>query len=250
MSKRFISTSVFEDRWFVNLSPKNKLFWLYLITQCNYAGFWPVNLKYASYVIGEYLDLDECLEFLEDRIIKVKNGELWFIPGFLLFQYGTELNPNNRAHLGVIKELQKYKVINKTYEDIEKISDYMGLARTLDTLKEKDKDKDTDTDKEMEKEKEKEREYEREDECETLDEYETEDEEVLINETSVESSIQKKPDYSEKEESLFMEEEILKSEKEDFSAGKEAAAERAGIQRRGFLLLILRFARKVLKGNG
>ena len=90
------------------------LLWLYILDDCNHAGIWEVDLEVASIRIGETLKFDIPAEdmlpqsFL-DKIVIFDNGDKWFIPEFIDFQYG-ELNPNSNVHKSVILLLQKYNL--------------------------------------------------------------------------------------------------------------------------------------------
>jgi hypothetical protein len=58
-------------------------------------------------------------------------GDKWFMPKFVEFQYGNELNEDNRVHRSVIEMLKKEGA-------------YKGLVRAIQGCKDKDKDKDKD----------------------------------------------------------------------------------------------------------
>ncbi len=154
MAKRFFTTEMFKDTWFMDLQSKYKLFWLFLITDCSHAGIWQVNYKVASFYVGDHLEPVECERILKDRIIKFDNGKYWFIPKFIEFQYGTTLSKTNKALTGVIdtligKNLLQYIPKVTVLEGASKL-----LQRSSEGLKEKEKD--------MEKEKEKEEETDEE----------------------------------------------------------------------------------------
>jgi hypothetical protein len=142
MAKRFITTELFKDAWFMDLPNKYKLFWIFLITDCDHAGVWQVNYKTAAFYVGEHLEPGECERFLKDRIIKIVDGKYWFIPKFIDFQYGRELKYSNPAVRSVIEVLKKYQLIDyipktKIIEGATK-----ELQSTLQGVKDKDKVKD------------------------------------------------------------------------------------------------------------
>jgi len=56
MAKRFIDTALFDDSWFMDLSVENKLFFVYLITNCDHAGIIDLNLKLAEFKTGIKMD--------------------------------------------------------------------------------------------------------------------------------------------------------------------------------------------------
>lgn len=114
MAKRMTDTDKWKKRFVRELSPQHKLLWFYILDDCNHAGIWEVDLEVASIRIGETLQHDIPAEdmlpqaFL-DKIVIFDNGDKWFIPEFIDFQYG-ELNPNSNVHKSVIALLQKYNL--------------------------------------------------------------------------------------------------------------------------------------------
>lgn len=127
MSKRFTDTEKWADPWFRKLPGLYQRLWLFLLDQCDHAGLWKVDIELASFMLGENIDIAKAEKVLSGRIEKI-NDEKWFIPKFILFQYG-ELNDKNRAHLSVINLLKKEGL-------------YKPLISPLQGAKDKDKDKD------------------------------------------------------------------------------------------------------------
>ena len=70
----------------MDLPSKYKLFWFYILDECNHAGIWKVNFKVAQFLIGENLEPIEIKRYLKERIFVI-DDEYWFIPKFLKFQY-------------------------------------------------------------------------------------------------------------------------------------------------------------------
>ena len=108
MAKRFLDTNIFRKKWIRKLDPDMKLFWIYLLTDCDHAGIWDVDIERASFQLNMNLEEEKILNTFGRKIITFKKDK-WFIPKFVAYQYG-ELNENNRAHLSVIKILNKYKL--------------------------------------------------------------------------------------------------------------------------------------------
>ena len=137
MAKRFIDTGLFRKKWIRQLDPNMKLFWIYLLTDCDHAGIWDVDVERASFQLKVELDESEILKVFNRKIVPFKPGK-WFVPKFIDYQYG-ELNETNRAHNSVIKILTKYKL-------------YKGLTRGLQDPMDMDMDMDKVKDKEGKKE--------------------------------------------------------------------------------------------------
>ena len=129
MAKRFTDTGKWKKKWIRELDPKYKLFWFYLLDNCDHAGVFDADIASASFHIGLKYSEKEILDTFNRKIIILKKDK-WFIPKFVEYQYG-ELNENNRAHLSVIKILKKYKLLGAS----------KGLNKVLNGDKDQDKDK-------------------------------------------------------------------------------------------------------------
>ena len=132
MAKRFTDTEKWKKQFIKSLGTVNKLLFLYILDDCDHAGIWHVEIDIAEMRIGEKIDLEEAKAEFKDHIIEFDNGEKWFIPYFIEFQYG-ELNENVKAHKSVIDKLNKYNLIEQFGN---------SLFRVMDKEKEKDMDKD------------------------------------------------------------------------------------------------------------
>ena len=131
MAKRMTDTDKWKKRFFRELQPQHKLLWLYILDDCNHAGIWEVDLEVASIRVGFDLSHNHLPSSFGEKVISFDNGDKWFIPEFIDFQYG-ELNPNSNVHKSVIALLDKYN-----------LEGYMkGSQGVHSTLNNKDKDKD------------------------------------------------------------------------------------------------------------
>ncbi len=142
MAKRYYTTDLFDDAWFMDLPSKYKLFWIYLLTKCNHSGIWQVNWKLAQFYCGDNLEPTEVRRILKDRIVSIEDDKYWFIPKFIEFQYGDKLTPDSTIHRGIIENIKKYNLfdfLNKIQisERVDK-----PFAKPLQRVKDKYKDKD------------------------------------------------------------------------------------------------------------
>jgi hypothetical protein len=111
MAKRFTDTDKWKKPFIRGLQGAYKLLWMYILDDCDHAGIWQVDMDVAQVRIGEKLDYNLAITQFSGKIISFSNGEKWFIPAFIDFQYGT-LNPENRAHGSVLNLLKKYNLID------------------------------------------------------------------------------------------------------------------------------------------
>lgn len=135
MSKRFTGTDIWGQDWFLDMPNEYKLFWRYILDECDHAGFYKVNTKSFGRLIESSVDADKALSLFnvdKIRVRAVKSG-LWYIEDFIVFQYGTQLNPANRVHNSILKLLAQFDL---------NLTSIRGLKDLNDGLKDKDKDKD------------------------------------------------------------------------------------------------------------
>lgn len=141
MSKRFIETTIWtQNRWFRKLSPKYKLFWIYLICNCDSAGVWEEDYELASFIIGDDFKREDVFAILGDKLKLFANKKIWIVD-FCNFQYGTlyEENTTNRPHQAYISLLKKHSLwidYGKTikypiHRDKDKDKEKEGLLREI-----------------------------------------------------------------------------------------------------------------------
>ena len=131
MAKRFTDTEKWKKPFIRSLKAPYKLLWLYVCDDCDHSGIWQVDIEVAEIRIGEKLDGKKAIQLFGDKIIPLDNGTKWFIPSFIEFQYPSGLNENNKAHTGVIKNLERYK---------QQIDNFKPLDSPLQGDKDKVKD--------------------------------------------------------------------------------------------------------------
>lgn len=104
--KRFSETEKWtKDVWFCNLEPRYKLFWLFLIDNCDNVGVWEVNLRTANFMIGYEYSIESLLKNLSDKVHVFDDGKSWWVKSFIGFQHG-KLNPESTS-----KPVQSYLML-------------------------------------------------------------------------------------------------------------------------------------------
>jgi len=101
MGKRMTEPEKWRDPWFRSLTPEEKLVFLFLIDQCNWGGFYELDIPYMSFCIG--IPESSCQGALKglERGCVVHDGWIW-IKNFLRHQKNDKLNPENNAHRSII----------------------------------------------------------------------------------------------------------------------------------------------------
>lgn len=107
MAKRFTDTMKWNEDWYLDLSLVDKLFWIYICDNCDHAGIFKPNKRMFELLIGGKIDVQKFLQTVNKdkaRVCVLGNGR-WFLAGFIEFQYGNKLNPNNRVHKSILNIL-------------------------------------------------------------------------------------------------------------------------------------------------
>ena len=111
MPKRYTDTDKWKKSFIKGLPAKYKLLWLYILDDCCHAGIWETDFEVASIRIGSKVTEKEAIKYYQKQIKIFDDGNKWFIPKFIDFQYG-QLNANSKPHQSVIKRIDKYDVYN------------------------------------------------------------------------------------------------------------------------------------------
>lgn len=151
MGKRFTDTDKWDDPWWSELSPNDKLIWLYVLDKCNHIGFFKPNKKAIILYCDLPLDtsIDTIKEKLSNRVYVI--GDEWFIPKFLKFQYPKGLTSNKPAIVSARNTLLNHKHYDTIKELLENysITIEQSLSNDKPIIKDKRKDKETNKDKEQ-----------------------------------------------------------------------------------------------------
>ena len=135
MAKRFTATEIWKEDWFLDTPIEYKLFWYYMLSNCDHAGLFKVNLRSFCGLMEVKLTPNKVLEYFNagKQRIRVISESVWLIEDFFVYQYGTTFNWNNRVHESIGELYKKNKIELKTIR---------GLLDLKDRVKDKDKDKD------------------------------------------------------------------------------------------------------------
>lgn len=138
MAKRLTDTGKWNKPFVRSLQAPYKLLWFYILDECDHAGIWQVDEDVAKIRIGCGVDFNEAQKVFKNHIQIFDDGQKWFIPDFIDFQYG-ELNPANKVHLSVLTIHKKYKIKPLTSplqgakdKDMDKEKDKGGLGEKYD----------------------------------------------------------------------------------------------------------------------
>ena len=143
MAKRFIDTGLFKDSWFSELSANNKLFYVYLITNCDHAGIIDLNPRLAEFetgIKGLAKGLDTVKQELGDRLYPLRDN-YYFLVKFVKYQYPRGLAESSKPQNAVIKRLHEFGLDPNSMVRVTK-----EYANSLERVQDKDKDKDKDKD--------------------------------------------------------------------------------------------------------
>lgn len=127
MPKRLADTEIWNKDWFLDLSLKQKLLVKFLFDNCDCAGVYQISYRNLKNCFGEEITRED---FIGIKQVKFIADDKVFIEDFINFQYLNAdrpyLNPNNKAHLGVIRRLIKNNIDYTKY-----LSPFEGALKPL-----------------------------------------------------------------------------------------------------------------------
>lgn len=156
MAKRYTS----ESRWkqIRKLRAEAKIVYAYVYDACDHSGVFQVDVDLIEFQTGISVSVDEIENDLKGIVVPfVYQGErFWWVKSFLNDQYNGELNPDNKVHCSVIKNLERYGVMVDKEIVIEQVvsesdTPCIPLGNPLDTPIIGDKNKDKDKEKKRER---------------------------------------------------------------------------------------------------
>jgi hypothetical protein len=134
MAKRFFSTEIWEEDWFLEMPTEYQLFWFYICLKCDHAGLFKVNMKKFNMINRSKVLPFTALKYFNTgkERIRIVSESLWLIEDFFVFQYGETMNLNSKVHESVERIYNQANI---------QLTSIRGLKDLKDRVKDKDKDK-------------------------------------------------------------------------------------------------------------
>ncbi len=133
MAKRFTATEIWSEDWFLSMPNEYKLFWFYMLANCDHAGIFKVNLRSFCGLNEVKLSSNEALKMFnvgKQRVRQISES-VWFIEDFFVYQYGCTFNGNNRLHESIKVIYEKHGI---------ELTSIRGLTEVKHGVKDKDKE--------------------------------------------------------------------------------------------------------------
>jgi hypothetical protein len=150
MAYRLTDTNKWNDKWFLDLRPIEKILFNYLCDNCDCAGFIEINIrKWANEIGHNNKEIEGALKGLNRGLIYSNNKEEIYLRTYLKHQKKYPLNPKDNFYNGIIARFENYR-----YKfDIQDVNEFIqgalkGLRRdkdngnNIDNLKDKEDSKD------------------------------------------------------------------------------------------------------------
>lgn len=140
--KRFTDADKWSDPWFRKLSWQAKIFYLYLLDNCDPSGVWEPDYLAAAFQIGATLKWEDVIFELGDRVYWLQTNARLRVVKFIRFQYG-KLSPDCVPHRRVYVALQRHGLDpNDLDRGIPDNCEHTLPPRVAPTLKEEEEYKD------------------------------------------------------------------------------------------------------------
>ena len=124
---RFTDPNKWKDSWFRKLTPPQKLLWMYLVDQCDNAGFFEYDAEMFAFFTGMKLEhVEGAFKGLSRGLVGAKSGDGFHIKNFLRHQKNLPLNKDNNAHKQIIRLLEEKR---EAFESV--VSELLGASEGL-----------------------------------------------------------------------------------------------------------------------
>jgi hypothetical protein len=134
MCKRFTDTGIWDQSWFLELSPESKNIWQFLEKSCDSGGIWKIDIPEIRRKIGyKEINLSTFLEEVNrdydkltgemvkrNRVMLITNKTKLWLTGFISFQYekGTSgVNVSIPAIKGALNKLKEENIFEYAVEN-------------------------------------------------------------------------------------------------------------------------------------
>ncbi len=139
MAKRLTDTDKWKKQFVKSLSSELKLIWLYILDDCDIVGLWQVDWEVLQYRLGVKISMSEAYDKLKENVVILEDGEKWFLPSFIEFQYGPQLSKTNNIYKSIVKILNRYDLYQ--YLTIEIVEEGTTVSAYRGRLSRKTKEK-------------------------------------------------------------------------------------------------------------
>lgn len=112
--KIFIDMSMFDSKWFYDLTNVHKLAYLFLWRDSDNVGVWKPHIRELEFKLDNDIDPKRLLDDINSESEKIEvlsNGDWWLIE-YLPIQVST-LTPNNKPHTSYIEDLRRHGLLNR-----------------------------------------------------------------------------------------------------------------------------------------
>lgn len=146
--KRFHDTELWFRAWFMEMTPDEKLAFLFIKDRCDCVGVWPVNMPllkmmtgYEGTIAGLLTKSNGNLKLLDGTWeVDSSKAKLW-IPDFCNFQYGN-LSDKSPPHRRYINALEGYGLLNWVKGNTK--GNTKTNTKGINTLKEEEEEEEED----------------------------------------------------------------------------------------------------------
>ena len=107
MAKIMTDNSIWDKRWFRQLSPTHKLFLKYLWERSSHAGIIDNDAERFAFELGTDVDVERAIESFNGNVVMLDGGKKLYVVNKVSINQG-ELKEGYNPHIGIIKELNRF----------------------------------------------------------------------------------------------------------------------------------------------
>jgi hypothetical protein len=112
MAKRLTDTTKWTNKAFRSLSDKHKLFYLYILDNCDNAGVIRVDLDLIGFTLGNTFTREEIESEFEERLVFISEDKI-MIRNYIAFQNGDVFKSESRIAGSIRSTLNSHGLLER-----------------------------------------------------------------------------------------------------------------------------------------
>jgi hypothetical protein len=112
MAKRLTDTKKWESKTFRKLGDKYKVFYLYLLDNCDGSGVMHLDLELINFILSQSFSLEEIKEAFPNQLIFISDDKI-IIKNYIAFQNGDVTDSKSNIAKSIVATLNSHGLLKR-----------------------------------------------------------------------------------------------------------------------------------------
>jgi hypothetical protein len=112
MAKRLTDTKKWESKTFRKLADKFKVFYLYLLDNCDGSGVMHLDLELINFILSQSFSLEEIKEAFPNQLIFISDDKI-IIKNYIAFQNGDVTDSKSNIAKSIVATLNSHGLLKR-----------------------------------------------------------------------------------------------------------------------------------------